>query len=411
MLPFGVRWAAASLLITPAWTWNPSSATTFPTFNNNTVFQSPPNYTVPGTLYARTLQLPDGSLLATWENYSPEPPPVYFPIFKSPNQGQTWAEISRVQDIDPSRGLRYQPFLYLLPAPFAGLPKNTVLLAGNSIPTDLSTTRLELYYSPDSGLTWHFLSPIASGGEAVPNNSLTPVWEPSLRLYDNQLICFYSDQRDPDYGQKLSHQVTTDLHTWSEPVNDVTYPVYTDRPGMPITAYIPPLNAYMLTYEYGGGPIPGVNTTANYSFPAYYKISSNPLDFGAATGLPVNTPDGTYPQSSPYVVWTPWPDCENGPWEEGSWGWQEWNGGKTEEKCNGTIVVSTGTHSEVFVNQMLGDVNGWRKFETQERISYTRSLRILDGTQGRGLMLAGGGLLPPSENNSVTVGVVDLKPL
>ena len=101
-------------------------------------FQSPPNYTVPGTLYARTLELPDGSLLATWENYSPEPPLVYFPIYKSTDSALTWHEISRVTDQVNNWGLRYQPFLYLLPEPIADLPANSILLAGNSIPTNLS---------------------------------------------------------------------------------------------------------------------------------------------------------------------------------------------------------------------------------------------------------------------------------
>lgn len=365
---------------TVAWEWGPD----FPTYNNNTIFQSPPNYTVPGTLYARTLQLPDGSLLATWENYSPEPPLVYFPIYKSTDDGLTWQAFSRVTDQVNNWGLRYQPFLYLLPEPFAGLPENTILLAGNSIPTNLSNTQLELYYSPDSGLTWHFLSHIAAGGAAIPDNGIPAVWEPSLVLYENQLICFYSDQRDPSYGQKLVHQVTNDLYVWSAPVNDVTYPVYTARPGMAITAFIPPLNQWILTYEYGGGPIPGV-PAANYSFPAYYKMADSPLEFSTVQGQPVNTPDGTYPQSSPYVIWTPY-GCDG----------------------NGTIIVSTGTHSEVFVNQALGDVNSWEKFDTGERVSYSRSLRILQGTGDRGLLLAGGGLLPPSENNSVTVGLVDL---
>lgn len=56
------------------------------------------NWTDPRVLYARSAQLPNGDLLATWENYSPEPPLVYFPIFKSTDQGYTWKELSRVQD-------------------------------------------------------------------------------------------------------------------------------------------------------------------------------------------------------------------------------------------------------------------------------------------------------------------------
>ena len=70
------------------------------TFSRRVVFEPPANanWTDPRVLYARTAQLPNGDLLATWENYSPEPPMVYFPIFKSTDQGYTWKELSRVQD-------------------------------------------------------------------------------------------------------------------------------------------------------------------------------------------------------------------------------------------------------------------------------------------------------------------------
>ena len=359
-------------------------ADSFPTVNNNTIFQSPPNYTVPGTLYARTLELPDGSLLATWENYSPEPPLVYFPIFKSTDGALTWHEISHVTDQVNDWGLRYQPFLYLLPEPIGHLPAHSILLAGNSIPTNLSNTQIDLYSSTDNGYTWHFISHIAAGGAAIPDNGIPAVWEPFLLLHDSQLICFYSDQRDPDYGQKLVHQTTSDLLSWSAPVNDVTYPTYTARPGMAVVSHLPPTNQWLLTYENGGAPIPGV-PAANYSFPAYYRISDSPLTFDAAVGRPIHTPNGTYPQTSPYNVWTPL-GGGGGP--------------------NGTIVVSTGTHSEVFVNRALGDEGAWEKLDTGERVSYSRSLRL--EYWGRRLLLAGGGLLPPSENNSVTIGSVDL---
>src|SRR4051812_43900036 len=68
------------------------------TFSKVTVYTPPSNYTDPRVPYARTAQLPNGDLLATWENYSPEPPPVYFPIYRSSDNGYTWKEISRVQD-------------------------------------------------------------------------------------------------------------------------------------------------------------------------------------------------------------------------------------------------------------------------------------------------------------------------
>ena len=78
----------------------------FSTFNNTVVFVPPANYTDPRVLYARTVELEGGVLLATWENYSPEPPLVYFPIFKSVDGGESWKEISKVTDQVNGWGLR-----------------------------------------------------------------------------------------------------------------------------------------------------------------------------------------------------------------------------------------------------------------------------------------------------------------
>lgn len=145
---------------------------------------SPPSdagWTDPRVLYARAVALQDGkTLLATWENYSPEPPLVYFPIYRSTDAGATWAEIGRVEDTENGWGLRYQPFLYELPVAIGRFAAGTLLLAGNSIPTDLSKTKIDVYASTDGGVTWTFVSSIAEGGEARPNNGLTPVWEPLL---------------------------------------------------------------------------------------------------------------------------------------------------------------------------------------------------------------------------------------
>ena len=349
------------------------------TFSEVTIFAPPMNYIDPRTLYARTVLLDDGTLLATWENYSPEPPMVYFPIFKSTNGGLSWSEIAHVNDQVNRWGLRYQPFLYELPTSVGGYKAGTILLAGNSVPTNLSNTQIDLYASTDKGYTWQFVSHIASGGEAVPDNGLTPVWEPFLMMYQNKLVVYYSDQRDPAHGQKLVHQTSTDLRTWAAPVDDVAYPTYTDRPGMTTVTHLPN-GKYMMTYEYGGGPISG--TTA-YSFPAYYRIAPSPLDFSSAQGLPINSKDGTQPTSSPYITWTPM-------------------GGK-----NGTIVVSTGSHSEIFVNQALGAEDTWVKVATPESISYTRHLRVMPNPNH--LLIIGGGVLPPATYNSVTVSVIDLK--
>ena len=150
------------------------------TFGSLSIYDPPDNYTDPQVLYARPLELFDGTLLATWENYSPEPPLVWFPIVKSTDGGKTWKSISKVTDQVNGWGLRYQPFLYQLPQKIGKYPRGTILCSGNSIPTDLSETRIDVYASLDGGYTWEFVSHVAHGGEALPNNGLTPVWEPFL---------------------------------------------------------------------------------------------------------------------------------------------------------------------------------------------------------------------------------------
>jgi hypothetical protein len=100
-------------------------------------------------------------------------------------------------------GLRFQPFLYVLPQAIGNLTEGTIPCAGNSIPSDLSKTKIGIYASTDSGQTWKLVSSVASGGEAEPTNGLTPAWEPFLMVYNNQLVTYYSDQRSPSYGQYL----------------------------------------------------------------------------------------------------------------------------------------------------------------------------------------------------------------
>lgn len=152
------------------------------TFDNNVIFVPPSDYTDPRVLYARTaeLTLNDNVLLGTWENYSPEPPLVYFPIYKSADHGVTWEYISNVTDTVNGWGLRYQPFIYELPVDIGAYKAGTVLVAGNSIPTNLSETKIDVYASTDAGYTWEFVSSVARGGEALPNNGLTPIWEPYI---------------------------------------------------------------------------------------------------------------------------------------------------------------------------------------------------------------------------------------
>ncbi|KAH8595251.1 glycoside hydrolase family 93 protein [Bisporella sp. PMI_857] len=354
------------------------AANPFSTFSNVTIFVPPSNYTDPRVLYARTVELPGGVLLATWENYSPEPPLVYAPIYRSIDGGLTWKEISRVTDQVNNWGLRYQPELYRLPARVGKYAAGTILLATNSIPTDLSLTKIDVYASTDNGYTWKFVSHVASGGAAIPNNGIPAIWEPFLLYHNGKIILYFSDQRDPLYGQKLLHTTSKDLKTWDPTVDDVHYPTYTDRPGMTTVTRLPN-GKFLMTYEYGGGPHSGTN----YAFPVFYRINSNPEDFLNSPGLPLIPTGGKQPEGSPYVTWSP-------------------IGG-----VNGTIIVSCGTRSEIFVNQALGDVNAWKTVATPEGVSYTRHLRVLNSNPNH-LLIMGAGKLPPSTTNRVTVSVIDI---
>ncbi|KAJ9148485.1 Glycoside hydrolase family 93 protein [Pleurostoma richardsiae] len=346
------------------------------TFSNNVIFTPPSNYTDPRVLYARSVELQDGTLLATWENYSPEPPPVYFPIFKSKDYGVSWKMISKVTDQGYGWGLRYQPFLYELPVPFGGFAAGTVLLAGSSIPTDLSKTQIDLYASTDRGYSWTFVSHVAAGGRAVPDNGETPVWEPFLMMYKDQIVMYYSDQRDPNHGQKLVHQTSKDLKSWDAVVDDVAYANYTARPGMTTVTKLPN-GKYIMTYEYGGGP-----GFSSYSFPVYYRISDDPLKFNSAPGHAL-VAEGTTPFSSPYITWSS-------------------AGGR-----DGTIVVSDGTHQQIFVNRALGADDKWEWYSVPQLVAYTRHLRVFKDDPSK-LLIMGAGHLPPSTTNNVSLSVVDL---
>lgn len=132
---------------------------------NVTVFDPPDNYTVPRTLYARVRKLGcDGSntLLATWENYLPTenntapcpdncPLNPYIPVWESSDLGETWSERSRVYDTQNGWGLRYQPDLYEMTESIGNYSAGTLLVAANSIPADLSETKIDVYASTDKG--------------------------------------------------------------------------------------------------------------------------------------------------------------------------------------------------------------------------------------------------------------------
>lgn len=199
----------------------------------------------------------------------------------------------------------------------------------------------------------------------------------AYRLYEGELICYYSDQRDnTTHGQMLSHQTSRDLRNWGPVVIDVAYSDYYARPGMTTVTKLPN-GDYMMTYEYGGGP-----GSTSYWFPVYYRINKDPRKFNDSTGYPIVV-NGLQPTSSPYITWS----AEGGP--------------------NGTIIVSCGTLSQIFTNQALGDINSWKMWDTPQPVAYTRHLRVFSENQDH-LLIMGAGHLPPSTTNNVSLSVVSL---
>ena len=313
-----------------------------------TMYTPPASAPAPGALYARALQLKmgrsKGNLLATFEQYTSGKP--VFPIYRSTDDGKHWKRDSTIVDTRNGWGLRYQPFLYELPTALGSMRAGTVLAAGNSIPNDLSQTQLDLYASGDQGKSWTFVSHIAAGGRAIPNNGETPVWEPVLVETDGKLIVYYSDQRDPKHGQKLDHQTSTDGIHWAQPVDDVAVDDPNARPGMPTVAHLGN-GEWAMTYEYGGAP--------EANFAAYIKFAKDPEDFGSAKGHVIEA-DGLIPTSSPYVVWAD-------------------TGG------DGKLIVSTGGSPLLFVSTKYGASGSWKARPTAIPQGYTRSLVVLSGNQ------------------------------
>jgi hypothetical protein len=332
-----------------------------------------------GASYARAVRL--GGLqpgrsrtwLATFQQFANPG----FPIFRSDDDGRTWHQQSNVPNTGEASGVWLQPFLYELPRAFAGLPKGAVLCAGNSL-GNFSATEIVLYASTDQGLTWQFLSTVAQGGAPVPENGYTPVWEPFLLLYRDRLICYYSDQRDPRYGQKLAHQASTDLRHWGPVVNDSVGTDYTQRPGMATVAQVRD-RLWIMTHEAGG------NSGDNF-YAVHYKLARDPESFGPAAEHVLHDQNGYVPSAAPTVSWSD-------------------SGGPM-----GTIVVTANSDQDFFINRALGDPAKWTRLPSAMPGGYSRfTIPLATGGSWRrpGLVFVVTG--PPyGDQGPIQAGIVQL---
>lgn len=302
--------------------------------------------------YARAVRLTAGqpagkskTVLATFQRFGD---PV-FPLYRSDDNGRNWSEYGSVPIIT---GFALQPFLYELPRAFAGLPKGALLFSCNGLGGP--GTNIQIYASTDSGQTWEFVSTVAQGGPPSTRNGDTPVWEPFLLLHNDKLICYYSDQRDPNFGQKLAHQTSTDLRTWGPVVNDATGTTYAERPGMTSVARLRG-DLWIMTYEYGKPDNPENPDQNEYSYHVHYRLAKDPESFRFSADTPLLAPNSDAPNGSPIVSWSSW----GGP--------------------NGTIIVTDNDHQDFFINRDLGDPAKWSLLSSPMPAGYSRFTMPLDG--------------------------------
>ncbi|KAM0269837.1 hypothetical protein ACHAQH_009639 [Verticillium albo-atrum] len=358
-------------------------------FTKNPVFYPSRDAKSWRSLYARTLQLPDKSILMTWDDYDPTATLTYWPIYKSTDGGASFQPFSRVEDKVNGWGNWWNPHLYALPKAFGGFPAGTILISGVSLPRDYREGYIDLYASRNGGKDWEFVSHIVYGpGPITVRNGDKAIWEPFIMLHEDKLICYYSTQVDPKHAQKLSHKTSTDLRNWSAEVDDVASSIYAERPGMTVVAYSPISKKYVMSFENCDDAVYG-------GCPTYYKISDSPLTFQSAAKLLVNPGNvNDAPNSNPYIIWTPEP-------------------GRTNE---GIFILSGGSREELFINTDALNPNGWKPVNVNQWSAYSRSLRVIDtpadsAAKGKKkLLLANGGNMGCSGScyNFVADAVVDI---
>lgn len=266
-----------------------------------------------GTTYAKIIVLKhsgtaNGTQLVTYDQLVWVNGVQVYPIYKSTDNGTTWTHLT---DVVPSADFptlirTSQPFLYEVPQTVGSLTAGTLLLAGNIMPSDKSSTRIVIYKSTDQGAHWSLLSTVDTGGPAVydpsTTSTTTAIWEPSLNVDGNgKLICYFSDERQKASGilQAVSERESADGGaTWGAEANVAAIPNNSDRPGMITTTKLPN-GKYMATYEVVNRPSVTLNTAV-----VYYKFSNDGVTWTANDlGTAVQLANGRGIGSSPYVRW------------------------------------------------------------------------------------------------------------
>jgi hypothetical protein len=268
-----------------------------------------------GTTYAKIIVLKhngsaNGRIVVTYDQLVLVNGKQVYPIYVSNDNGATWSHLT---DVVPgndfaSLTLTSQPFLYEVPQAVGSLAAGTLLLAGNIMPADRSSTRLVIDQSTNQGASWSLRSTVDTGGPATydpsPTSTTTSVWEPSLNLDSSgNLVCYFSDERQKANNilQAVSYRRSTDGGlTWGTEGNVTAIANQSDRPGM-ITVTKLGNGKYLATYEVVNRPSQSLNTAV-----VYYKFSNDGVTWTASDlGTPVRLANGRGIGSSPFVRWLP----------------------------------------------------------------------------------------------------------
>ncbi len=220
-----------------------------------------------------------------------------YPIYRSSDNGKTWEIITRVTDMLTGTNSEWNPTLFELSKPCGDYPAGTIILAACSVdPEHNKESHIRLYFSLDGGYTFDQGVVVASAGGLDDG-----VWEPFLiQLDDGSLVCFYSDDSDPEYSQKIVYKQSKDAVNWDNAVTVVASETFEERPGMPIITRLGD-GTYFMVYEI-------FDKTDIEGQPIFCRYSKNGLDWGEPSylGEEVATSNGkTALGAAPYCAWTP----------------------------------------------------------------------------------------------------------
>ncbi|MBQ8742020.1 MAG: exo-alpha-sialidase [Clostridia bacterium] len=215
-------------------------------------------------------------------------------LYRSNDDGKTWSKLANIVDEVNGYIPGYQPYLYELPVDIGNYKKGTLLMAACSRnAAENERTHIILQASTDLGESWTGVCNIAIGGSFSDG-----IWEPVLQYdeHTKKLYCFYSDQSDENYSQKLVFKSTTDLKNWSDIKNMVALSDSTLAPGMVALTKMGN-GKWALAYEIGSSSGPLIHIKF-----ADFIDDWDPSD----KGMPVadkNT--GGMCRSGPAIAWTP----------------------------------------------------------------------------------------------------------